>query len=129
MKNNLANELIEFMIDKYCSKDDSIFYGNLMVLKRYADLENVKREVMSSFVNILTVVEDSITKATLIEVKVEFLAFQYENGEEVIYNRYEELLDEYIYLISENAINTEEVKKCLRNFIDLDINKNKIFNK
>lgn len=135
MKKNNIDELIEFIASRYCDEDETMFYGCLMVLKKYIYLGDVERESMIKLVNILPSIKDALARITLIEIIVEFLCFQngenHETGsnEELIYNNIEELLDEYILcLLSENVIDTLEVRYCLGNFIDLGISKNELFN-
>ncbi|NFR85748.1 hypothetical protein [Clostridium sp. ZBS2] len=129
MKDNITEELINFTINSYCQENDSIFLGSLMVLKKYADFEYVEGNSILKLINIIPVVKDITTRASLIEIIVEVLCYHYDNNEELLYDNNEELLDEYVHLLSQNATSIEDAKNCLIAFIILGVNKDKLFNK
>lgn len=129
MKKNIIEDLINLIMNSYCDEDDSIFWGSLTVLKKYTDFDSINRDSMRKLVNMVPVVKDIATRAYLIEIIAEFLCFQYDNNEKLIYDNNEELLDEYVYFLSQDTTDIKDAESCLSAFIILGINKDEVFNK
>lgn len=126
---NIIEDLINYTVNNYSEEEWYIFYDSLILVKKYNYLEYIKSESINKLVNILPIVKNSLTKIILIEIIVNYLCCQYDvDEEELLFDDNEKLLDKYIDALAENKINIniKDIEACLKCFIDLGIEKNKI---
>lgn len=124
---NIIEDLISYTVNNYSEEEWYIFYDSLTVVKKYNYLEYIKSESINKLISILPIVENSLTKSIAIEIIVNYLCCQYDVGEEeLLFDDNEKLLDKYIDTLAGNKINIKDAENCLKCFIDLGIEKNKI---
>lgn len=121
MKNNITENLIEFILTNYSEEYNTLFYGEFIVLKKYAYLYEVNDLYLKKLIELSKVIKDDLTKAVLIETIVEFDNFEFDNNEL--------LLDEYIDIVSKNNINTEDLHNCINAFINSGTDQIKVLEK
>ncbi|AAK81623.1 hypothetical protein BJV85_000197 [Clostridium acetobutylicum] len=125
---NIIEVIINYTVNNY-SEEEWCIYDSLKSVREYSRFECIEGESISKLVNLLPMVKDSLTKRILIEIIVNYLYCKYDEGEEVLlFDDNEKLLDKYIDALAEDeiSINIQDAQDCLKCFIALGIEKNKI---
>lgn len=124
---NIIEDLINFTVNNYSEEEWYIFYDSLQVVKNYSYSEHIKSESISKLISILSIVKNGLIRSRIIEIIVNYLGWQYDAGEEeLLFDDTEKLLEEYIDSLCENSISFENTETCLKCFVDLGVEKNKI---
>ncbi|NOW04343.1 hypothetical protein [Clostridium beijerinckii] len=105
---NKAVKCIEFIKDNYCEEEDSSFCEGLLALRGYTNYEELDSEFLSCLMDMLQKVKKGSHRAAIIEIIVEIEDFDF--------NQNKELLDEYIFLLSQKATTKYKAVRCLSDF-------------
>jgi len=127
--NNNAIEIVKFIIDNFNKEDNTILGWGLKLLKTCGDLSLIDRDSLNQLINIMPNVNDIYDRATLIEVIVASKCYIQDNNGILLDDKVGDTLDEYIYLLSENASTIQDASSCLNAFIISGVNKDEVFNK
>ena len=121
IEENKAVKLIKFIKDNYCEEEESSFCDGILYLREQANWRELESEFLSHLTDMLSIVKKNSHKAAIIESIVEIECFDF--------NKNQELLDEYIFLLVKKVTTNEKAAQCLGAFIALGANPSEIFNK
>ncbi|WP_088830835.1 hypothetical protein [Paenibacillus tyrfis] len=113
----MVKKIIDLIMKALIDEDDKILVAGLKLLKNDCNLEELEGDCYTQLVSMLPLVKEGTTKALLIETIVESPEYFYDN----------ELLDEYVKLLSEGATRVKEAARCLGAFTASGISDHQIF--
>ncbi|MED1790965.1 hypothetical protein P4V47_26480 [Brevibacillus laterosporus] len=102
----MVKRIIELITNALLDEDDCLLEDALRLLKTNANLEELVDDYYTQLVRIIPLIKEDSPKALLIETIVQSPDFIGDN----------ELLDEYIKLISQGATYVKEAASCLESF-------------
>ncbi|OOM15986.1 hypothetical protein [Clostridium saccharobutylicum] len=109
LNENKAIKCIEFIKDNYCEEEEASFCEGLLSVRGYSNYEELDSEFLSCLMDMLQKVKKNSHRAAIIELIVEIEDFDF--------NPNKELLDEYIFLLSQKATTKDKAVQCLGGFI------------
>lgn len=121
LKEHKAVKLLQFIKENYCEEEEESFVDGLVYLREHTNLEEVGSIFLIYLTDMLSIVKKNSHRAVLIETIVQIEEFDFDNNKE--------LLDEYVFLLSQKTTTNRRAVQCLGAFITSGVDLGEVFSK
>jgi len=121
LKEHKAVKLLQFIKENYCEEEDDNFVDSLVYLIEQTNLEEVGSIFLIYLNEMLSIIKKNSHRAVVIEIIAQIEEFDFDNNKE--------LLDEYVFLLSQKATTNRRAAQCLEAFITSGVDAGEIFSK